>query len=148
MRHNITRTFLPATLFFLVASVIAHKASAQQPEFIKTVFPKGTIFHSNLRYADDGSDKHLLDLYLPPHGTNATPLLVWVHGGAWREQDKYGDMNYMKNLLRTIIEKGYALASIDYRNSTTAKFPAQIQDCNRALAFLAEHAVEYTLDTA
>jgi len=134
------------TLLYLVSAT--YDAYAQQPEFIKTAFPKGTIIHSNIRYADDASDKHLLDLYLPPQTTVPAALLVWIHGGAWREQDKYGDMSYMKNLLRTILEKGYALASIDYRNSTTAKFPAQIQDCNRALSFLADHAGAYSLDTA
>ncbi len=135
------------TLLFLAFPAM-YCAYAQQPEYIKTVFPKGTIIHSNIRYADDASDKHLLDLYLPSQATAPTALLVWIHGGAWREQDKYGDMNYMKNLLRTVLEKGYALASIDYRNSTTAKFPAQIQDCNRALTFLTNHAGEYALDTS
>lgn len=144
--HRAFALHISALLF--LAFHATHHAYAQQPEFIKTVFPKGTIFHSNVRYADDASDKHVLDLYLPQHTATPAALLVWIHGGAWREQDKYGDMNYMKNLLRTTLEKGYALASIDYRNSTTAKFPAQIQDCNRALSFLVNHAGEYALDTA
>jgi len=136
-----------STLFLLVCHTV-QVAYGQRPEFIKTVFPTGTVFHANIAYADDATDKHLLDLYLPPHSTTPSALLVWIHGGAWREQDKYGDMNYMKNLLHTVLDKGYALASIDYRNSTTAKFPAQVQDCNRALSFLANHAGEYALDTS
>jgi acetyl esterase/lipase len=60
--------------------------------------------------------------------------------------DKYADMGYMTNTLKEFIEKGYAVASIDYRWSTTAIFPAQIQDCNQALEFLYQNANKYKLD--
>jgi Esterase/lipase len=56
-------------------------------------------------------------------------------------------MNYMKNTVKGFIENGYSLASIDYRFSTEAVFPAQIQDCNEALEYLYEHAVQYKIDT-
>jgi acetyl esterase/lipase len=60
--------------------------------------------------------------------------------------DKYADMGYMKNTLKGFIDNGYAVASIDYRWSTTAVFPAQIQDCNQALEFLYQNAAKYKLD--
>jgi len=60
--------------------------------------------------------------------------------------DKYADMSYMKNTVKGFVDNGYALASIDYRYSTEAVFPAQIQDCNQALEFLYEHADQYKLD--
>jgi acetyl esterase/lipase len=117
-----------------------------QPDHVKTIFPKETVFHQNIPYAGDTLKKHLLDLYLPANATGSTPLLVWVHGGAWMLNDKYADMGYMTNTIRTILEKGYALASIDYRHSTTAIFPAQIQDCYQALEFLSVNAPKYKLD--
>jgi acetyl esterase/lipase len=55
-------------------------------------------------------------------------------------------MGYMKNTIKEFMDSGYALASIDYRYSTTAIFPAQIQDCNQAIEFLYEHADHYKLD--
>jgi len=100
----------------------------------------------NIAYANDTLKKHLLDIYLPAKATASTPLVIWVHGGAWMLNDKYADMGYMKNTIRTILEKGYALASIDYRHSTTAVFPAQIQDCNQAVEYLYNHAATYKLD--
>ena len=121
-------------------------ASAQVPEFLKNAFPRGTIFHQNIPYANDTLKKHLLDIYLPGNATSNTPLIIWVHGGAWMHGDKYADMGYMKNTIRSIIEKGYALASIDYRQSTTAVFPAQIQDCIAAVEFLHTNASRYKLD--
>src|SRR6187551_1270716 len=55
-------------------------------------------------------------------------------------------MSYMNNRVRGCSQSCYALASIDYRYSTTAPFPAQIQDCNEAVEFLYQHASEYKLD--
>jgi acetyl esterase/lipase len=55
-------------------------------------------------------------------------------------------MSYMKATIKSLLEKGYALASIDYRHSTSAVFPAQIQDCIQAVQYLHDNAQRYTLD--
>jgi acetyl esterase/lipase len=55
-------------------------------------------------------------------------------------------MGYMKKTVAEIVNSGFALASIDYRFSTQAIFPAQIQDCNRAVSFLYDHAEQYGFD--
>ena len=120
--------------------------NAQAPDHIVSIFPKGTIFHQNVPYANDTVKKHLLDIYLPANASAATPLIIWVHGGAWNHNDKYADMGYMKSTIKALVEKGYALASIDYRQSSTAIFPAQIQDCIQAVEFLNTHAEKYKLD--
>lgn len=124
----------PASMFAQLATKVQH------------IFPPNTVVFNNVRYADDTLKGHLLDVYLPEKAKSNTPLLVWMHGGAWNHNDKYSDMGYMKNTLRTLIENGYALASIDYRYSTKAPFPAQIQDCNQALEYLYQHAAQYKLD--
>ncbi|RYY12647.1 MAG: alpha/beta hydrolase, partial [Chitinophagaceae bacterium] len=59
---------------------------------------------------------------------------------------KYADMGYMKKTVAEIVGNGFALASIDYRFSTQAVFPAQIRDCNRAVSFLYDNAEKYGLD--
>jgi acetyl esterase/lipase len=128
--------------FFL----IAFKLSAQKFDPTKDVFPAGTISYANIPYANDTLKKHLLDIYLPPTSKSSYPLVVWVHGGAWMLNDKFADMGYMKNTLKGFIDSGYAVASIDYRWSTSAIFPAQIQDCNQAIEFLYENAAKYKLD--
>lgn len=137
---------LSSVLLLLVALFAIQIAAAQPPERIRTMFPSGTIFHQNVPYAKDTLKRHLLDIYLPPNATANTPLVIWIHGGAWMLNDKYADMGYMKNTVRSFIEKGYALASIDYRYSTTAIFPAQIQDCYEALEFLYTNASTYKID--
>jgi len=129
----------------VIVSVTIH-CHSQAPERVKAWFPAGTTFHQNIPYAGDTLKKHLLDIYLPANASSDTPLVIWVHGGAWRVNDKYADMGYMKNTVRTFIEKGYALASIDYRHSTTAAFPAQIQDCYAAIEFLYANSTKYKLN--
>jgi acetyl esterase/lipase len=119
---------------------------SQVPDPIRKMFPTETTFHHNIPYANDTLKKHLLDIYLPANAKGKSPLVVWIHGGAWNHNDKYADMGYMKNTVRAFIEKGYALASLDYRFSSTAIFPAQIKDCNQALQFLATHADDYNID--
>lgn len=125
--------------------VLVNTSAQNIPDHIRKTFPENTIYHQNIPYASDTLKKHLLDIYLPAAGKNF-PLIVWVHGGAWMLNDKYADMGYMTNTLRGFIEKGYAVASIDYRHSTTAIFPAQIQDCNQALQFLFDNSDRYKID--
>ena len=74
------------------------------------------------------------------------PLVIFIHGGGWLSNDKYADMGYMKKTVSEIISNGFALASIDYRFSTQAVFPAQMLDCNRAISFLYDNADKYGFD--
>ncbi|HSI11653.1 MAG TPA: alpha/beta hydrolase [Chthoniobacter sp.] len=82
----------------------------------------------DIEYARIGDTPLALDLYLPekPH----PPLLVYIHGGAWRGGSK-SDCP-----LAPFAREGFAVASIDYRLSTQAPFPAQVHDIKAAIRFL------------
>lgn len=135
-----------ALLNAIILCALVHRADAQSSSPINDIFPKGTVLYENISYADDTLKKHLLDIYLPPVKKLSYPLVVWIHGGAWMSNDKHADMSYMGNTIRDLINNGYAIASIDYRYSTTAIFPAQIQDCNAAIEFLYKNAAQYNID--
>ena len=94
----------------------------------------------DLDYANVGGVALTLDLYLPEDGVSAHPLVVWVHGGAWLEGDKENPP------VMRLVEHGYAAASINYRLSQQALFPAQINDCKAAIRWLRAHAAEYAID--
>jgi acetyl esterase/lipase len=117
-----------------------------QPNPMLEVFPQGTVLKGNIPYNGDTLQKHLLDIYLPANVKDKVPLVIFIHGGGWLGNDKYDDMGYMKKTVAEIVASGFALASIDYRFSTQAVFPAQIQDCNRAISFLYDNARKYGLD--
>ena len=129
-KHLLTVVLVLSCLF-----VCSENASAQLTEKMKTILPANTIAYGNIPYANDTSHFHLLDIYLPANTSKPLPVVVWIHGGAWMLNDKYADMGYMKNTVKSFLDSGYALASIDYRYSTTAPFPAQIKDCNQAIQF-------------
>ncbi len=136
---NITKIILIS--IFFGSSALAQTSTPKQP-----FFPKGTVLYGDIGYAGDTLKNHLLDIYLPPVVKSKYPLIVWIHGGGWRMNDKYSDMGYMTETVKGFIDKGYAVASINYRWSTQAPFPAQIQDCNQAVEFLYQNAAKYKLD--
>ena len=138
MKKIIIQCFL---LFFIVLT----KGFAQTNPVINA-FPAGTILHGNIPYNNDTLHKHLLDIYLPANAKGKLPLVILIHGGGWLSNDKYADIGYMKKTVAEIVSSGFALASIDYRFSTQAVFPAQIQDCNRAVSFLYDNADKYGFD--
>lgn len=133
------------TPLLLLVLIVSFQLCAQ-PDRIRKIFPEGTEFLQNIPYANDTLKRHQLDIYIPANAKATNPVVIWVHGGAWMLNDKYADMGYMTSTIKSIIEKGYVLASIDYRYSTTAIFPAQIQDCNQALEFLHNNAAKFKLD--
>ena len=71
------------------------------------------------------------------------PLVVFIHGGGWTHGDKSEGGN-----VAHLAESGFAVASIQYRFSQTALFPAQIEDCRAAVRFLKSHADEYGYDAS
>lgn len=92
----------------------------------------------DVEFARVSGEPLTLDLHLPS-GRARAPLIVWVHGGAWRSGSRK-DMPLAK-----LVEAGYAVASVDYRLSTQAKFPAQIHDLKAAVRFLRDHGAEWKL---
>lgn len=91
---------------------------------------------NDIQYGRVDDHSLLLDLYLPV-GVEQPPLVVWVHGGAWRGGSK------AKMPLVDLLQNGFAVASVDYRLSPVARFPAQIHDCKAAIRFLRGNASKY-----
>src|SRR5690606_22113657 len=111
-----------------------------------SLFPEGTVLYGNISYNDNSHEKHLLDIYLPASAKEKVPLLFFIHGGGWLSNDKYADVNDIKAAVKEVVEKGPASVSIDYRFSTEARFPAQIQDCNKATSDSYESADKDGID--
>ncbi len=87
-------------------------------------------------------ERNVLDLYLPEKTmTGPWPVVVWIHSGGWYTGGKGGG-----GAARALVARGYAVAAINYRFSQDAIFPAQIEDCQRAIRWLRAHAGEYGLD--
>jgi acetyl esterase/lipase len=96
---------------------------------------------SDISFAEVDGQTLRLDLYLPD-GVANPPLLVWVHGGGWSR----GARQPVSTL--AFVEDGYAMASVDYRLSPVAPFPAQIHDIKAAIRFLRAEAGAYGYDAS
>jgi acetyl esterase/lipase len=91
-------------------------------------------------FAAPNGHKLYMDLYVPQTARPA-PVVVWIFGGSW----KYGSNGYHLNL-RDLTASGIAIASIQYRLSGTAKYPAQLDDCRAAVQWLRTNGARYGID--
>ena len=112
-----------------------------------------TAVHRNLSYVTNGHPRQTLDLYLPTPPAVRTwekppangyqtklPLVIWIHGGAFLVGSKDDTVPL------ELLPQGYAVASIGYRVSSDAKFPAQVEDCKAAIRWLRANAARFALD--
>jgi acetyl esterase/lipase len=120
--------------FLLTFQVIGQPGPGTPPQP-----PEGTLVHHDLAYVANGHERQRLDLYLPKGGKDL-PLIINIHGGAFKMGSKE------QGVPVAYLAQGYAVASINYRLSQHAKFPAQIEDCKAAVRWLRVHASEYGLD--
>lgn len=90
---------------------------------------------TDIVYAQNGAQPLALDLHLPAGVANPS-LVVYVHGGGWRAGDK---SQYPQFLL----ERGFAVASVGFRSTNDAPFPANVHDLKAAVRFLRAKAPEY-----
>ncbi len=114
------------------------------PEITTTIPGTGITAIYNATYALVASGPLLLDLYLPGTASGPMPLIIWIHGGGWEGGSKENPLP----LRLGFAGKGYAIAAINYRLSSEAAFPAQIEDCKAAVRWLRANAAKYNLDPA
>lgn len=110
--------------------------------------PRGSRHHLDVAYVPGAKpgmkpdSVQALDLYVPP-GDGPFPLVFWIHGGGWHSGDK---LESGIHLALKFVPRGFALASVNYRLTGESPFPAQIEDCNSALAYIRQHADDYRID--
>ena len=112
-----------------------------KPAGAKPVETEAKGVFDDLTYAEVDGFKLQLDLQVPPSVAKA-PLVVYIHGGSWRAGSRKNPP------CSWLVDEGFALASLSYRFSTTATFPAQIHDCKGAIRKLRAWADEYGYDAS
>lgn len=124
----------------IVAALLAPTVGFAQPKAKEPPkpLPEGVTAHRDLAYGDKG-ERNTLDLFIPK-SDKPLPLIIWVHGGGWSAGSKANPPALF------MLEKGYAVASINYRLSQTAKFPAQIEDSKAAVRYLRANAKKFKID--
>jgi acetyl esterase/lipase len=89
------------------------------------------------------NERNDLDLFLPKDdGKSLRPAVIVIHGGAWRS----GDKRQLRNLAELFARRGYVAAAINYRLAPKWSYPAQLDDCQRAVRWLRKNAKEFRVD--
>jgi acetyl esterase/lipase len=125
----------------LLASIAAAPAQNRNPRHLE-----GIDLKRDLAYAGTDNPRQKLDLLLPKKEIrkgDKLPLVVFIHGGAWRKGDKRGGVGRVLPYVRT---GKYAGATLGYRLTDEAHWPAQIHDVKAAIRWLRGNAGEYGFD--
>ena len=131
---------LAALALMLVASLPGQNRRRETPPYQP---PGGITAHRELVYASIGDRDLHLDLYVPKKTpSKPMPIVVWIHGGGWRN----GSKNALNRSGSILEHGGYILASVEYRLSGEAIFPAAIADCKAAIRWLRANASKYDID--
>lgn len=131
---------------FLLVVVMGSTVVAQQPRRPgppqNIPLPAGFTARRDIEYVPGGGPRRMLDVYFPEKVEKPLPLVVWIHGGGWRNGSKD------RTPALPLLKDGFAVASVTYRFSQDAPFPAQIEDCKSALRWLRANAKELHIDPA
>ena len=91
-------------------------------------------------YVTNGHPRQKLDIFVQASEVKNQPLIIYIHGGAFKTGSK------KDGVPGDYLSRGYAVASIDYRLSGDAVWPAQIEDCKAAVRWLRANAARYGID--
>jgi acetyl esterase/lipase len=123
---------MQSLLFRCVVIILATSFASLNAQEVKEL--------KDIEYARVGVKALKLDLYVPTRSERPA-VVVWVHGGAWRSGSKNNPS------VLPLTQRGYAVASVDYRLSPETQFPAQIHDIKAAIRYLRAKATEYKIST-
>jgi acetyl esterase/lipase len=145
--HRTVKWFVQSWILILVLAAISGAQPGKSttppadPQAQAQIQASDAKIIRNLEYVPGGHERQKLDLYIPSKSSEKPlPLIVWVHGGAFRAGSKENPP------ARQFVALGFAVASINYRFSQHAIFPAQIEDCKAAIRFLRANAKKYNID--
>ena len=106
------------------------------------ILPKEISRYVNIAYDNKDSKWNLLDIYRPKDTNGLLPVIVSVHGGAW----VYGDKDIYQFYCMELVKEGFVVVNFSYRLAPEYKFPAALEDTNRAMEWVFTHGAEYGMD--
>jgi len=95
----------------------------------------------DIPYATQSPDQKL-DIYLPQGAKEPYPVIIFLHPGGFSQ----GDKDMIKSMVRSMLARGYAAVSVNYRLAGSARFPAQIQDAKTAVRWTRANAARYNFN--
>ncbi len=106
----------------------------------KTQVPVGAVLYRDLQYSGVNGKPLLLDVYRPKNIAEPVPVVIWVHGGGWKNGSKD------RCQAAWLTQHGYAVVSINYALTDEAQWPTQIENCREAVRWVRQNAEGFNLD--
>ena len=132
----------PASLLVTLPALLLALPVAAQPNAVTDVSNRPAIVKTgDIAYASVDGEELALDLFMPA-ATENPPLVVYIHGGAWR----FGSRASVSTI--DLVDHGFAVASVSFRLTPVAPLPAQVHDIKGAVRFLRAHADDFGYDAA
>jgi acetyl esterase/lipase len=159
----VVRTVLTAAMFCCSTVLAAGPPSMPDFEVADQLVPRDPLPERVIRWGDGstvmtdvvystipGYRPLHLDLYRASVDETRRPLVVFVHGGGWWAGNQRAASAFLDfpAVLATLAQRGYVVASIEYRLSGEASFPAQLLDLQEAVRFLRANAARFGIDPA
>jgi acetyl esterase/lipase len=156
-------TAMAATTFCCAAALAAESPPLPDFEVAGQLVPRDPLPERVIRWGDGstvmtdvvystipGYRPLHLDLYRASVNTTPRPLVVFVHGGGWWAANQRAASAFLDfpAVLANLAQRGYVVASIEYRLSGEAPFPAQLLDLQEAVRFLRANAARFGIDPA
>lgn len=104
--------------------------------------PQGVVETKGIEYGKVGDRPLLLNLYTPEKLDKPAPGLIFIHGGGWKAGDRSDYMYYTVRYAK----RGYVAATISYRFTNEAPFPACVQDAKCAVRWMRANAAKYNVN--
>lgn len=159
------RKSLLACLSLIIGLSPVSLATAKQRQFptseqpsLADVYPAritkwagGVTSHADVTYSTvAGFRPMVVDIYLPTKKGGPKPLILYIHGGGWvgGHTRHSGALSNFPAVLAKLASEGFVVASLEYRLSGEAPFPAQLQDARAAIRFLKANSAQYGIDPA
>lgn len=133
----------------VTADIAPAVVSADALPKLKLGFPGGVSAIPDVTYSSlNGFRPLTLDLYVPLAKGGPKPLVIYIHGGGWSggTSRNAAAFSNFPAVLADLASRGYVVASLNYRLSGEAKFPAAADDVDAAIRWLKAHAADYGID--
>ncbi len=95
----------------------------------------------DIEFIPGGGERNMLDVYIPDGIKTPAAAILRIHGGAWRAYSK-NDLH----IAHRLIDHGFIFVTTNYRYSSQARFPAQLEDCKAAVRWMRASSAEYGID--
>jgi acetyl esterase/lipase len=144
-QEGVRKKQVPRDNYFTIESA-TEKALKQYPAAVAVppVLPAGVVAIENLVYVSHEERDLRLDLYKPEGRTDsARPAVLFVHGGGWRS----GDRTMERPMAQRVAARGYVTATVEYRLSPEAIYPAAVYDLKAAVRWMRSQASRFGIDT-